>query len=155
MKKLPTFARTVIQVGNSGIDFYSFGHLIMGIIGYTILVNFFRTPDAFLFVSLGAVGWELIENVILFRLGLKYEGRRDSGLNAICDIAFVDIGAGISFGLFVWLIEVSQFTIDKFVLANLILALFIYITYFIFKIKLLHNTRSKRHECSVDEEADE
>ncbi len=156
-EKLPIVAKTVVQVGISGVDFYTFGHIIMGLIGFTIMANILDTAGAFSFVQLGAVVWELIENIILYKIGLKFEERRDSGLNAILDIAFMDIGAGISFYLFVLLYENYGFPMEIFVAVNILLALSILILFYIMKKKVLSNTLRKKYErlLGADEEMKE
>ena len=37
--KLPVIAHTIVQVGTSGIDFYTFGHIVMGLLSFTILMQ--------------------------------------------------------------------------------------------------------------------
>jgi len=44
-----------------------------------------------------AVVWELIENTIFIKMGIKFENRRDSLANATWDIIFAIIG-----GAYVW-----------------------------------------------------
>lgn len=144
--KLPVIAKTLIQVGTAGIDFYTFGHIIMGILGFTIMSNFVDTPSAFSFVQLGAVAWELFENIILFHYDFKFEGRRDSGLNAILDIAFMDIGAGVSFFLYVAIVETLFHSYEIFVLINLLLSLIILIIFYFAKKKVLDYSVQKKYD---------
>lgn len=99
-------------VGRSPWDFYSWGHIALGIGSFSIfsliitLWEFFVAPSTMpwyyilIFVLVVALGWELIENTILWRLGLKYENRKDSLINAFFDIVFVILG-----GLATWLLK--------------------------------------------------
>ncbi|KKM77833.1 hypothetical protein LCGC14_1366040 [marine sediment metagenome] len=46
------------------------------------------------------IGREIIENTILWKLGVKYENRRDSFINAFFDVILVIIGS-----LAIWLMK--------------------------------------------------
>lgn len=47
-----------------------------------------------------AVVWELMENTLFVDIGIKFEGRRDSFLNATWDVIFVCLGS-----LIMWIIK--------------------------------------------------
>lgn len=154
---LPIFAKTLLQVGTTGIDYYTFGHILMGLIGFPILVQFFLPIHSFSFIQLAAVIWELFENIILFKFGLKYEGRRDSGLNAILDITFMDIGGIISFILYELLCTALKFHYNVYILIIFIISLIIIILFLSFRRKVINYTLKKKFEkfTRLDEELKE
>ena len=102
-------------VGRSPWDYYSWGHIAFGIGGFSLfsliitlgefLVGASPLPWYFvlLFVVIAGIIWEIIENTILWRLGLKYGNRKDTLINAFFDILFVLIGA-IGTWLLKWII---------------------------------------------------
>ncbi|MHA1275295.1 MAG: hypothetical protein ACTSQS_17970, partial [Promethearchaeota archaeon] len=47
-----------------------------------------------------AIVWEILENTLLLEWGFKFEGRKDSFVNALWDIIFVIIG-----GLYMWIVK--------------------------------------------------
>ena len=102
------------EVGKSPIDYYTWGHICMGIASFLLLSLIIIIPQyvvvsvpfllpwwLIIILVLGvALVWELLENTIFISWGFKFEGRRDSWLNALTDILFVIIG-----GLYMWLME--------------------------------------------------
>jgi len=156
-KSLPIFAKTLIQVGTTGIDYYTFGHILMGLIGFPILLNLFLPPDAFSFLQFSALIWELFENVILFKAGLKFEGRRDSGLNAIFDIAFVNIGGLISYFFYHLFCETQGFHYNLYMAILLIISSIVIILFIGFRKKVINYSLNKRFEklTGYDEELKE
>lgn len=103
-------------VGRSPLDFYSWGHIAFGIGAFSlfsliITIGELLTGPAtipwysiLIFVLIVAVGWEIIENTILWKLGLKYENRKDTFINAFFDILFVILG-GLATWLLKWMIK--------------------------------------------------
>ncbi len=102
-------------VGRSPWDYYSWGHIAFGIGAFSIfsLINTLwelligPSPIPWYFILLlvliTGVIWEIIENTILWRLGLKYENRKDTFINAFFDIVFVLVG-GVATWLLKWVI---------------------------------------------------
>lgn len=130
-------------VGRSPLDYYSWGHIAFGIAAYAIfslmitiwelLIGPATMPWYYIliFVLVVAVFWELIENTILWRLGLKYENRKDSFINALFDIIFV-IGGGAATWLMKWIImDVMGHFGRWFYLSALIFFCLVLIAYFI------------------------
>ncbi|UCD00648.1 MAG: DUF2585 family protein, partial [Promethearchaeota archaeon] len=129
-------------VGRSPWDYYSWGHIAFGIAAFTLfslIINLWELlvgPSSIpwysilIFVLIVAVVWEVIENTILWRIGLKYENRKDSIINAFFDIVFVLLG-----GLTTWLLKwiIMDFMGERgrwFYVSALALFLLILIAYF-------------------------
>ncbi len=107
-------AETKDQTGRAPWDYFSWGHVDMGIMSYLLLVliNIIPTyvdqalvyiiPYWIMLVITIVVGlvWELIENTIFVATGIKFENRRDSFINALWDVIFVIIGA-----LYIWILK--------------------------------------------------
>lgn len=131
-------------VGRSPWDFYSWGHIAFGIAAFSIfsfiitvyeLITSLEATLAWLwilvFVIIVAVGWEIIENTIIWRLGLKYENRKDSFINSFFDIFFVVLG-GLATWLLKWIImDVIGERGRWFYLSTVILFVLVLIAYFI------------------------
>lgn len=105
-------AETIAEVGNSAMDFFTWGHIAMGF-GFFALLSFlhvyfkyikqndkFPIWLAFLITVIIGIFWEFFENFVLWSWGLKFEGRQDSLLNASMDIIFVTLAA--AFYLLLW-----------------------------------------------------
>jgi hypothetical protein len=73
----------------------------------------------------------VIENTILWKLGLKYENRKDSLINALFDIIFV-VGGGAATWLMKWIImDVMGHLGRWFYVSAIIFFLIVLIAYFI------------------------
>jgi hypothetical protein len=102
-------------VGRSPWDYYSWGHIAFGIAAFSLfsliitlwelLTGPAPVPWFFilLLVLISAIIWEILENTILWRLGLKYEHRKDTFINAFFDIFFA-LGGGLTTWLIKWII---------------------------------------------------
>ncbi len=102
------------DVGIHPFDYYSWGHIDMGIVSFLLfaLINIIPSlvdgvmvnivPFWFLLVLviIFAIVWEILENTVLLSWGFKFEGRRDSFANSFWDIIFVTIG-----GTIMWIIK--------------------------------------------------
>ncbi|MCP4762224.1 MAG: DUF2585 family protein [archaeon] len=116
MSKSKFFATTKDDVSKAAVDFFSIGHILMGqifffivyallsehLLGfwdtfYGVVYGFFPNSDVegwAVAIAIGAgIIWEPIENTILWKMGLKFEGKLDSILNVVFDILFVTLGA--------------------------------------------------------------
>ena len=128
MSKIIIVARRAEHVGISPIDFFSLGHFIMGYLTflgfYGTFSLFFGIPLNFLYL-LGnifvSVIWEIVENVILFKLNFKFAHRRDSVINSIMDIFIFFVGGIIAMSI-ILLLDVSLFFLGTllFLLSSLI-----------------------------------
>ena len=102
------------QTGRAPWDYFSWGHVAMGIMSFLLLVLINIIPTyvdeelvyiipywimLILTICVG-IGWEIIENTIFVETGLKFENRRDSFINAFWDVIFVIIGA-----LYIWILK--------------------------------------------------
>ncbi len=99
------------QTGRAPWDYFSWGHIDMGIASYLLLslintipsyVDQVRVNLIFWWLMLVAtivvaVVWEIMENTLFIKWGMKFENRRDSFANATWDVIFVIIG-----GAYVW-----------------------------------------------------
>lgn len=103
-------ATNIDEVGISVFDFYSIGHICMGIglflfFGLLYTIPMAKDDDSqiklplwgvFVLTVIAGIAWEFIENVVLIELGLKFENRADSIFNLVSDIFLVAAG-GLSF----------------------------------------------------------
>lgn len=126
-KKNRFFARTKDDISKAAVDFFSIGHILMGQIIFSIVYGLLvYVPEfnawvgspadpklwAFIVAVLCGILWEPIENIILYKLGLKFESKRDSWLNLIFDTIFVTIGATLSYFINVWQINLLLVIIE-------------------------------------------
>lgn len=120
-------AETTEEVGISFVDFFTWGHLFMGMIAFILgsllhillryvidsqekIANDFKDDPFPIYWSLVitiafAIFWEVFENIVLWNLGLKFEGRQDSPINIFSDILFVSL-AGLLY-LIIWYLLVE------------------------------------------------
>lgn len=130
-------------VGRSPWDYYSWGHIAFGIAAFSIfsllitIWELFISPATMpwyyilIFVLIVGVGWELIENTIIWKLGLKFENRKDSFINALFDIIFV-VAGGAATWLLKWIIMNVMGHFGRwFYLSAIILFCLVLIAYFI------------------------
>lgn len=103
-------------VGRSAWDFYSWGHINMGIAAFIFFSLFITIPEyyfgqgagfipwwlAFFLTIVVGILWEVLENTLIYYWGWR-PGGKDTTLNAIWDMVFVTLGGGIMW-LFQWLI---------------------------------------------------
>ena len=142
-KYIPLVGWDKDYIGRSPWDFYSWGHIAFGIGAFSIfslistLWELLFGPTLtlwyliLLFVLITAVIWEIIENTILWRVGLKYENRKDTSINAFFDILFVLLG-GLATWLLKWIIiDVMGERARWFYVSAICLFLLAVIAYFI------------------------
>ncbi|MHA1280989.1 MAG: hypothetical protein ACTSQP_00670 [Promethearchaeota archaeon] len=111
---LPIVGTDKDEVGRSPIDYFSWGHVDMGIAAFLLLSLINTIPSLIdktliyiipyflmlILVIVVAIVWEILENTLLLEWGFKFEGRKDSFVNALWDIIFVIIG-----GLYMWIVK--------------------------------------------------
>jgi len=88
------------EVSQSFLDYFTFGHLLFGMISFFIGHLFFDFAFSLWITSLAATAWELIENNFkIFRRIRGKMGRpeKDSLLNSISDIIFTNVGGLLAF----------------------------------------------------------
>ncbi|TFG24203.1 MAG: hypothetical protein EU529_04840 [Promethearchaeota archaeon] len=102
-------------VGRSPWDFYSWGHLALGIALFLLVSLFITVPEALggqalipwwsiiIIVLFLLLFWEFFENVVLYLLGWKFEDRQDSFWNFLWDMIFGMAAASVMW-LFQWII---------------------------------------------------
>ncbi len=142
-KYIPLVGSVEEYVGRSAWDFYSWGHVALGIASFMLLSLMITVTEALIgpsifswwhilvLVLIVAVIWELFENTVLYVLGAKFENRRDSFWNALWDIIFAIIGA-ITMWLFKHIImDVYGYRGTYFYIAGIISFIVILILYFI------------------------
>ncbi|MFX1238178.1 MAG: hypothetical protein ACFFAS_12220 [Promethearchaeota archaeon] len=93
------------KVGLCALDFFSFGHICLGIAIFLLISLLYTIPKhkghtpiislllVFILTVIALVLWEVIENTLLFEIGWKFEDRRDSPINITTDILFGILGA--------------------------------------------------------------
>lgn len=108
-------ATEINEVGISWFDFYSIGHICLGIglflfwsLFYTIPKKKGRTPIfsllfVFMLTIICAIIWEIIEHTVFIDLGWKFENRPDSWQNMSTDVLLGAVG-GLGTWLFAYLI---------------------------------------------------
>ena len=134
------FASSIDEVGVSFFDFYSIGHVCLGI-GVFLFFSFFYTIPkhkgevpilsllaVFLFTVIMLVVWELVENIVLIEIGLKFEGRADSWQNITTDILLGMVG-GVGSWIYCYLIFEKDKNIWLYYIMGII-ALSIWIIFF-------------------------
>jgi hypothetical protein len=135
-------AETIDEVGIAALDYFTWGHLFMGVLFFTLLSllhvlfryalnpapDFLKDPLpiwlAFLITLIIGIVWEPFENFVLYAWGMKFENRQDSLLNASFDIIFVALAAFIY--LIIWYLLIKPGEIRT-----------AYITYLIYVIGLV------------------
>ena len=114
-KNIPLVGLDADYVGRSPWDFYSWGHMALGIACFLLLSLFITVPEALggqalfpwwlviIFVLVILLVWEGFENIVLWALGWKFEDRQDSFLNFLWDMIFGMATAAVIW-LFQWII---------------------------------------------------
>ena len=95
MNKTNFIAQDKEDISLAAIDFFSFGHLLIGYLFFLIFnaIFLFIFEDyqyilSMICVIVCASFWELIENTLFYRKNIKFGYRRDSILNSLADIIF-------------------------------------------------------------------
>ncbi|MCK4779882.1 MAG: hypothetical protein KAT57_06840 [Candidatus Lokiarchaeota archaeon] len=113
-------ATEITEVGISWFDFYSIGHICLGIglflfwsLFYTIPKKKGRVPIfsllfVFILTIVCSIVWEIIEHTIFLDFGWKFENRPDSWQNMTTDVLLCAVG-----GLGTWLFAYLIFEKDK------------------------------------------
>ncbi|MHA1913444.1 MAG: hypothetical protein ACW986_09120 [Promethearchaeota archaeon] len=113
-------ATEVLEVGVSWFDFYSIGHICLGIGLFLFFSLFYTIPKkrgnvpifslllVFILTVILAIVWEIVENVIFLNLGWKFENRPDSWQNITTDVLLCAVG-----GLGTWIFAYITFEKDK------------------------------------------
>ena len=114
-KHIPLVGLDADYVGRSPWDFYSWGHIALGIATFLLLSLLITVPEALggnalihwwliiIIVLIILFIWECVENVILWSLGYKFEDRQDSLANFLWDLIFGIMSAGAMW-LSAWII---------------------------------------------------
>ena len=112
-KYIPFIGLVDDYIGRSAWDFYSWGHMDMGIGGFMIFSLLITIPETFLSMAglipwwlvfvltilVGGFLWEILENTLIYYWGWRERGI-DSLKNAIWDIIFVTVASAV-----MWLIQ--------------------------------------------------
>jgi hypothetical protein len=147
-------------LGRSPWDFYSWGHIALGIASFSLLSLMITITEAFigpafiawwfiLFLTF-CVGfiWEILENTVILWWGWRPSNRRDSFINAFWDIIFVTCG-GASTWLLKWIIkDFLSLQGRYFYIVALIYFCILLIAYFIGFYITNENTKKARKERS-------
>ena len=110
----PLFASSVEETGRASIDYFSWGHIDLGIGCFLILSLINTLPSYFedeliylipywlmlVIVFAVTICWEILENTVFVEIGIKFEDRPDSPVNALADIIFGMIG-----GFAMWILK--------------------------------------------------
>ena len=121
MEKKKFFATKKSDISRAAIDFFSLGHIIMGqflfFLVYAIIPLTSLSWDAQMWglwtsITLGVI-WEPFENIIMYKMGFKFEGQLDSIVNAIFDIIFWTLGAVMAYFINNWIINLILFIVES------------------------------------------
>lgn len=129
----PFVASSKSQTGITPIDYFSWGHVDLGIASFLLLSLINALPSYFedeliyfipywlmlVLVFLVAIIWEILENTLFVNLGIKFEGRRDSFKNATWDVIFGIIGGSAAWafkGILVNIAGVASGNIPQYVI---------------------------------------
>jgi hypothetical protein len=103
----PLVASEAKHVGISPLDYFTWGHLAFGVLSFlvdfifivmlAIEYTFLLVWSIVLTLILIAITWEIVENILFIEMGIKFENRRDSPINAFSDVFFVIIGGLLIF----------------------------------------------------------
>jgi len=83
------------------LDFYSFGHIIMGIVLFiiSVFISCVFTNDLGIIILVGVITcfaggiiWEIFENIVLLKTRIKFNERRDTWANSMTDQLLVVLG---------------------------------------------------------------
>jgi len=114
-KYIPLVVWDKDYVGRSPWDFYSWGHIALGIASFLLISLLITVPEALggkglipwwliiIIVLFILLFWEFFENVILWLLKWKFEERQDSFINFLWDVIFGMLGSLVMW-LFQWII---------------------------------------------------
>ncbi|MFX0163686.1 MAG: DUF2585 family protein [Candidatus Hodarchaeota archaeon] len=136
------------EVSQSIFDFFSFGHIAMGIVVFSLLSiistirnlfdpkNFKVQKSHWIWFFVGtiifAVFWEIIENSLLYQWGLKHQDELDSVINAISDIILGGCGALICCGFaYLFYEKVKKYEFPLFYLFNALSFVLFFIIYLV------------------------
>ncbi len=143
-------AETKDQTGRAPWDYFSWGHIDMGIMSYLLLSLINTIPSwvtqskvdiIFWWVMLVltivvAVVWELMENTLFIKLGIKFENRKDSLANATWDIIFAIIGGAYVWGIKGLMVNLVGFhLIPAFYIVGIVSFIVVLIIFFIGRAK--------------------
>jgi hypothetical protein len=147
-------------LGRSPWDFYSWGHIALGIASFALLSLMITITEAyfgpafiawwfilFLTFCVGVI-WEILENTLILWWGWRPLNRRDSFINSFWDIIFVTCG-GASTWLLKWILkDFLSLQGRYFYIAALIYFGILLIAYFIGFYITNQNTKKARKERS-------
>lgn len=95
-------------IGVTWFDYFSFGHIIMGIAAF--IITYFIASLTSTIIPYSLLGfviaflfgwfWEVLENNFLWEIGKKFENKKDSLNNSLSDQMFVMIGA-----ILIWIVQ--------------------------------------------------
>ncbi|MFW9823262.1 MAG: hypothetical protein ACFFE4_10020 [Candidatus Thorarchaeota archaeon] len=136
------------EVGQSVFDYFSFGHLAMGVVVFALISLFSTIRNVFdpkhfkvqkshwiwFFVGtiIYAIFWEIVENTLFLMWGWKYLNQADSIINAISDIILGGIGGLICWGIGYLLYEkVKKFEFILFYVSDVILFVVFFVIYLV------------------------
>jgi len=113
-------ASEIDEVGISWFDFYSIGHICLGVGLFLFFSLFYTIPKkkgatpifsllfVFILTIIFSIIWEVLENILFLDLGWKFENKVDSWQNITTDILLCAIG-----GLGTWLFAYITFEKEK------------------------------------------
>ncbi|MBN1216352.1 MAG: hypothetical protein JXA99_13035 [Candidatus Lokiarchaeota archaeon] len=156
-KYIPFIGLVDDYVGRSAWDFYSWGHIAMGIGGYLILSLLITIPRQYmgipelipwwfvwiLTILICGFLWELFENSLVYYWGWRNKGI-DSLLNSIWDIIFVSIASAVMWLFQYIIVDLLENRIRWFYIVGIISFLIILIIYFIGYYITNQNTKNAR-----------
>ncbi|MHA2282817.1 MAG: DUF2585 family protein [Promethearchaeota archaeon] len=136
------------EVSQSVFDFFSFGHLAMGIVVFSLISlistirnlfdpkNFKVQKSHWMWFFVGtlifAVFWEVVENTVLLQWSLKHLNQPDSIINAIADIILGGLSALIIWAIGFLLYEkIKKYKFLLFYISDTLLFILFFVIYLV------------------------
>lgn len=139
------------EVSQAVFDFFSFGHLAMGIVVFALLSlistlrnlvdprNFIVKESHWIAFLIGTIifgiFWEIVENTLVYGWGGKYQNQKDSVVNAIFDVILVGVGGLICLGFaYLFYIKIKKCEFPWFYLFNSLSFILFFVIYLVLEI---------------------
>ena len=125
------YAKNKDEISKAAIDFFSFGHLLVGYFAFIVInalfLEFFNISSfifALISIIFGGVLWEVIENLYLVKKNIKFGNRKDSTINSLMDVFMLLLGGliagfSIQFDLITFLFITVSFFIGDILFMSL------------------------------------
>ena len=139
------YAKNKEEISKAAIDFFSFGHLLVGYFAFIVIkalfLEFFNVSSlifSLFSIIFGGMVWEVIENTYLVKKNIKFGNRKDSTINSLMDVFMLFLG-GLLAGFSIQFDLITFFFITVSFFIGDILLMSVYASKFIDIIKIFKN----------------